>query len=287
MNSNENASQCEKENPARRCPRCERVLPLTPRHWYRNRSNPGGFDGWCKDCRKQYQRSRPRRRAPKYGEVNWDSKKRRWTAEEERILRELYPVSDTSDVAARLKRSERAVRFRAHKLGIEKIRPGTTRPDVWRKAEDIAAAYREGESQSSLGSRYGVGLSTIRDILLEQGCAIRGQLDEYYARRTVIGCQLHVQCTKCGEWKPRTSKYFRKAINSSDGLAAHCTECARELEQSYLDAHPEQRTQMREYSRAYHRRKARALWAARWRAAADILLSQEEEYLERTDRNED
>jgi hypothetical protein len=261
----------------RRCPQCARVLPLTAEHWYRSRTNPAGFGGWCKSCVRAYRRARCKPVLEGHVHVNWDSKKRRWTAEEEQTLREEYPAKSTAEVAERLRRSEIAVRCRAHKLGLSKVQPRARRLDVWRKAEEIAQAYRTGKSQSALAREYDVGTLTIRQVLAREGCTIRGQ--GYYTerRRVRIVGELYVQCTKCKRLRPRTHDFFRKGDHSSDGLSAQCAQCEREVERRYLAAHPEKVEQKREYTRRYHRRMSRGLWAARWRLAAEKLLTKEDE----------
>jgi hypothetical protein len=208
--------------------------------------------------------------------VNWDSKKRRWTAEEEQTLREEYPAKSTAEVAERLRRSETAVRFRAHKLGLRRVRPGTTRPDVWRKAAKITHAYRLGESVIALAREYDIGTPTIRELLVGEGCTIRGP--DYYARRrrVRIAGELYVRCTNCKGWKPRTEEFFRTAKHCPDGFRARCAECDREAERRYMAEHPEKLAEMRKYSREYHRRTSRGLWAARWRLAAEKLLTKED-----------
>jgi len=258
----------------RRCPRCTRVLPLTAEYWHRNHNNPAGFAGWCKECRSNYVRAR---RGRQKGQPNWDSKKRRWTPEEEQLLREEYPNKPTVEVAATLRRSESAVRRRAHDLGLFKIRPRTTRPDVWLNAGEIAQAYRLGESQSALAREYTVGMRTIRDILTSEGCSIRGTGYSVLRRRVRIGDELYVQCTKCKKWKPRTREFFRNDDHSPDGLSAQCSECKREVDRCYLAAHPEIVEKSRRQTREYHRRMSRGLWAARWRVASEILLTVEED----------
>lgn len=44
--------------PLLRCPRCERSLPANASHFFRNKSKPGGLDGYCKVCRKAVRQAR-------------------------------------------------------------------------------------------------------------------------------------------------------------------------------------------------------------------------------------
>ena len=257
------------EPDMRRCPQCERRLPLTTTYWHRSCGSPTGFASWCKDCRKEKRQCHTSR------EPNWDSKKRRWTAEEERILREEYPTSSTAALAAKLHRSELAVRFRAHKFGISKVKPGTTRPELWLKAGEIAQAYRMGESMGALADTYDTSASTIRLILDEKDCSIRKVNHFARRRRLRIGNELYVQCIKCKKWKPRTIDYFWKQAHSADGLTPECIQCNRQAERDYLAAHPERREAKRRRTREHNRRMRRGLWAARWRLAAEKLFTEE------------
>jgi len=272
----EKAHNSNPTSSTRRCPQCERVLRLTTQYWHRCRTNPAAFAGWFKSCKNENRRARYQPVPADHVHVNWGSKKRRWTAEEEQALREEYPVRSTAEVAEKLHRSETAVRFRAHKLGLRKISPGTTRPDVWREAPQIAQAYRMGKSLSALALEYDIGTPTIREVLVREGCTIRGQ--GYYAerRRVRIAGELYVQCTACKRWKRRTEEFFRTAKHCPDGFRARCAECDREAERRYMAEHPEKLAEMRKYSREYHRRMSRGLWAARWRLAAEKLLTKEE-----------
>lgn len=43
--------------PTKACPRCREHLPLSAEFWYRAR---GGWDSWCKACRREYQQARYR-----------------------------------------------------------------------------------------------------------------------------------------------------------------------------------------------------------------------------------
>ncbi len=270
--------------PKRRCPQCGRKLPLTAQYWHHSRSNPGGFAGWCKSCRSEYGRAAYRRNKDRrttaqsaHSKVRWDSQKRRWTAEEERVLRDEYPATSTADLAAKLRRSQGAVRIRAHELGLHKIRPGTTRPDVWLGAKEIARAYRLGRSQGALARQYGTTAQTIRAILVGEGCSIRGQSHFSRRRRLRIRGELYVQCTKCKRWKPRTHEFFKTEDHSPDGLSAQCRACQRGVERRWIADHPQQHEERRRQNLEYHRRVRRGLWAARWRLAADELLMKEDE----------
>ena len=40
-------------------------------------------------------------------------------------------------------------------------------------------------------------------------------------------------CNKCGEEKPATTDYFRKAKANKDGLRGQCKDCIKEYEKQY------------------------------------------------------
>lgn len=42
------------------CSRQCHVLPATTQYFYKDKARPDGLDVWCKDCRKEHLRSRPR-----------------------------------------------------------------------------------------------------------------------------------------------------------------------------------------------------------------------------------
>ena len=260
----------------RRCPQCGRVLPLTPQWWYRNGRNHTGFAGWCKDCYRRWRKegSRPRVRRPKPPKA--DSKKRRWTAEEERVLRDEYPIKSTAEMATKLRRSQLAIRLRAHELGLLKVQPRAKRPDVWAKASEIAGEYRAGMTLAALAHYYRTTDETIHSVLVEQGCATRDSRRQSRERRRYVNGDLQVQCTRCGRWLPRTDEFFGPDTSSPEGLRARCRRCVREAMREFYAAHPDKQEERLQRTREHHRRLRHGLWAARWRFAAEQLSDWEE-----------
>lgn len=94
-------------------------------------------------------------------------------------------------------------------------------------------------------------------------------------RRRYVEGALHVQCTRCEKWWPRTTEFFKAEKHSSDGLAAQCRGCQREVVRRYFARHPERLAQRRQYRIEWGRRKRRGQWVAEWREAmsnmADLL----------------
>ena len=87
--------------PAKRCPNCKRLLPLTSEYFYPNPSTPNGFTGRCRIChndpllgikipetRRGWMARRARRHGAKREEAN--AYQRRWAKENKRYNRETY-----------------------------------------------------------------------------------------------------------------------------------------------------------------------------------------------------
>ena len=47
----------ENEEKLKKCPKCKQTFSATSEFFYRNRTTTDGFDGWCKECKKRYDKS--------------------------------------------------------------------------------------------------------------------------------------------------------------------------------------------------------------------------------------
>lgn len=71
-------------------------------------------------------------------------------------------------------------------------------------------------------------------------------------------------CSKCGEEKPATTEYFRKAKANKDGLMGQCRDCIKEYEKQY-------RQENKEYRKLYNKqwrqenKEYRKLYEKQWR----------------------
>ncbi|MFX1274144.1 MAG: endonuclease domain-containing protein [Promethearchaeota archaeon] len=57
----------------KKCCKCKLILPATSEFFYKNRTQKSGLDGWCKSCKKEYDKSRYKKY--KYGLSNYDFNK--------------------------------------------------------------------------------------------------------------------------------------------------------------------------------------------------------------------
>ena len=179
----------------------------------------------------------------------------------------------TAQVAKKMGRTELAIRARAHGLGLHKVVRGAKRPDVWACAEQIVQSYWTGTAVDALAAQHKTSSQTIFNILDDAGCESGGPHGQWERRRKTVGGVTYTQCTKCKKWKRRTAEFFgRRARHSPDGMCPQCRDC----EQDARSADPLAAELRRLYVREHHRRTRRALWAARWRVAAEQLLNTEE-----------
>jgi Holliday junction resolvase len=87
---------------------------------------------------------------------------RTWTEEEDRILRELYPTTDTEELAQRLGRSRHAVNRRAASLGIRKD------PEFVRLVKTLS--WRKGKKKEMLWTKEEE--EELRRLYLEEGLPV-------------------------------------------------------------------------------------------------------------------
>lgn len=88
-------------------------------------------------------------------------------------------------------------------------------------------------------------------------------------------------CTKCGQTKPRTKKFFYANKNSADGLRPDCSDCGRERSKKYSrenaeanrarvkawrEADPAKAKSLKSQSYQKHKIKIRAKWREQYKA---------------------
>lgn len=125
---------------------------------------------------------------------------RRWTAEEDRLLRAIYPDHDSEYVAGFLHRSRYSVKARAGKLGVKK------RPEVY-EALHRKGQFRKGQAPANKGRKMETWMSAESIERSKVGRFKKGECRDDNPCRRPIGWEFQEKdgyvCVKCPDGKRR------------------------------------------------------------------------------------
>lgn len=103
----------------------------------------------------------------------------RWSAEDDRILREMYGKATAQEIANRLKKTYSAVTQRARKLDLRGITGKLGSRDFFVRIRELNG---QGMSDNEIGRLLGQSRNTIRRYRMELGLPLRGYNDRSRAR---------------------------------------------------------------------------------------------------------
>jgi hypothetical protein len=137
---------------------------------------------------------------------------KRWTEEEDDLLKECYGKVDVKEIAEVLDRTEIAIRSRASHLSVaNKLR-----------------AWTEGEDRF-LKQEYGkMKIKEIAEILGRTKEAINSHIRVLKLKPSLQHIQdsdTHKTCRICLQALPKTNEFFSKASKNKDGLYSYCKKC--------------------------------------------------------------
>lgn len=147
------------------------------------------------------------------------SSRRRWSEDEVKLLKKLYPLGSAREIAERTGRPLTAVRHKARELGLaKKLR-------TWSKEDlDLLKKLYPSKTAQQIADQIGRSLPAIRRRIQRLELRKRFRCDERY--RVVKGTDEKL-CRKCRKWKDESQ--FCRNRSSKDGLAGWCRKCLSDV----------------------------------------------------------